>query len=469
MAGMRGLMADPSGRTIELPVKSNFREGLSVIEYFTSTHGTRKGLADTALRTAQSGYLTRRLVDVCQDVIVKEMDCGTAEGLDIEPVYDGTEVIETVPDRVQGRVALTDIIDPETKEVLAAADTMIDDEEVLQRLEKLKEQYGKEFKILVRSVLHCKTEHGVCARCYGRDLSELSMIKVGEAVGIIAAESIGEPGTQMTMRTVHTGGVAGEDITQGLPRVEELFEARNPKGKAVIADRDGVISFEKTRGGKQAIAVIDDEGDKEKQTLPNGARLRVQEEDRVQAGEKLSEGVVDPHDILKIHGRRALQEHLIAEIQRVYRMQGVVINDKHIEVVIRQMIKKMQVKDAGDTELLPGSDITASKLEEANEKVRAEGGEPAQVEPLLLGITKAALKTDSFLSAASFQETTRVLTQSATEGKEDQLHGLKENVIIGKLIPAGTGVHHRADVPLTKIAEEDGGQLQAVSDGDNSS
>ncbi len=469
MAGMRGLMADPSGRTIELPVKSNFREGLSVIEYFTSTHGTRKGLADTALRTAQSGYLTRRLVDVCQDVIVKEMDCGTAEGLDIEPVYDGTEVIETVPDRVQGRVALTDIIDPETKEVLAAADTMIDDEEVLQRLEKLKEQYGKEFKILVRSVLHCKTEHGVCARCYGRDLSELSMIKVGEAVGIIAAESIGEPGTQMTMRTFHTGGVAGEDITQGLPRVEELFEARNPKGKAVIADRDGVISFEKTRGGKQAIAVIDDEGDKEKQTLPNGARLRVQEEDRVQAGEKLSEGVVDPHDILKIHGRRALQEHLIAEIQRVYRMQGVVINDKHIEVVIRQMIKKMQVKDAGDTELLPGSDITASKLEEANEKVRAEGGEPAQVEPLLLGITKAALKTDSFLSAASFQETTRVLTQSATEGKEDQLHGLKENVIIGKLIPAGTGVHRRSDVPLTKIAEEDEGQLQAVSDGDNSS
>ncbi len=468
MAGMRGLMADPSGHTIELPVKSNFREGLSVIEYFTSTHGTRKGLADTALRTAQSGYLTRRMVDVCQDVMVNEKDCGTGEGLSLEPIYDGTEVIESVSDRALGRVALNDIIDPESKEVLVAADEMIQ-EDVLPRLEELQEKYGKEFQINVRSVLYCKTEHGVCATCYGRDLSGLDIINMGEAVGIIAAESIGEPGTQMTMRTFHTGGIAGEDITQGLPRVEELFEARNPKGKAVIADRDGTVSFEKTRGGKQAIAVVDDEGNMEKQTLPNGAQLRVEEGDKVRMGEKLSEGVIDPHDILKIRGRRAVQEHLLAEIQRVYRMQGVVINDKHIEVVIRQMLKKVRVIDAGDTEMLPGSQVAIPKFEAVNEEVREDGGEPARAEPILLGITKAALGTDSFLSAASFQETTRVLTQAATEGSADQLRGLKENVIIGKLIPAGTGSEHHNDLQVGVVPDESESEespdLRAVSDG----
>ncbi len=439
MAGMRGLMSDPSGRTIELPVKSNFREGLTVIEYFTSTHGTRKGLADTALRTAQSGYLTRRLVDVSQDVMVNREDCGTDEGLKLRPIYDGREMIESVAERAVGRYSFTDLVDPETGEVLVAADEMIS-EDVAERLKELDAKYGEEFSVRVRSVLTCDTRHGVCAKCYGRDLATSWPVNVGEAVGIIAAESIGEPGTQMTMRTFHTGGIAGEDITQGLPRVEELFEARNPKGQALIADRGGTVSFETTRGGKRAVAIVDSEGGMEKQAIPEGAVLRVAEGDQVSAGEELTEGVINPHDLLRIKGDRRVQGHLLEEIQRVYRMQGVTINDKHVEVVIRQMLKKVKIVDPGDTELLPGSQVDRHECRRINRVVREEGGEPATYQPLLLGITKAALATDSFLSAASFQETTRVLTQAATGGAEDTLHGLKENVIIGKLIPAGTGL-----------------------------
>jgi len=439
MAGMRGLMADPSGRTIELPVKSNFREGLSVIEYFTSTHGTRKGLADTALRTAQSGYLTRRLVDVSQDVMVNREDCGTDDGLTLTPIYDGREMIESVFERAVGRYSLVDLIDPETGAVLVAADEMIDEQHA-ERIEELCKKYGAEFSVKVRSVLTCDTKHGVCAKCYGRDLATSWPVNVGEAVGIIAAESIGEPGTQMTMRTFHTGGIAGEDITQGLPRVEELFEARNPKGQALIADREGTVSFETTRGGKRAVAVVDSEGGMEKQAIPEGSVLRVAEGDYVSAGHELTEGVINPHDLLRVKGDRQVQAHLLEEIQRVYRMQGVTINDKHIEVVLRQMMKKIKIVDAGDTELLPGSQVHRHEFVRVNRAVEEEGGEPATHQPLLLGITKAALATDSFLSAASFQETTRVLTQAATGGAKDTLHGLKENVIIGKLIPAGTGL-----------------------------
>ncbi len=478
MAGMRGLMADPSGRTIELPVKSNFREGLSVIEYFTSTHGTRKGLADTALRTAQSGYLTRRLVDVCQDVLVREKDCGTSDGIFLEPIYDGKEMIESVGERALGRYALMDVVDPESDSVLVGADEIVT-EDVIDRIDALSDKYGAEFSVVVRSVLTCDTHHGVCAYCYGRDMARGDMVNVGEAVGIIAAESIGEPGTQMTMRTFHTGGIAGDDITQGLPRVEELFEARNPKGQALIADREGVVSFETTRGGKDGLAVIDAEGGMEKQALSQGAQLKVSEGDTVYPGQELTEGVINPHDLLRVKGPRNVQMHLLAEVQRVYRMQGVVINDKHIELVIRQMMKKVRVTDPGDTSLLPGSQVDWTKVEKANENALAEGGKPAQSEFLLLGITKSALGTDSFLSAASFQETTRVLTQAATEGAEDFLHGLKENVIIGKLIPAGTGMQPHGDImvapeepeeeaeaPEAEVEDEDTKQIKAVSDGE---
>ncbi len=447
MAGMRGLMSDPSGRTIELPVKSNFREGLNVMEYFTSTHGTRKGLADTALRTAQSGYLTRRLVDVSQDVLVRARDCGTTEGLTLDPIYDDGEMIEPVGTRALGRFSLLDIVDPDTGEVLTAAGEMVE-EEASERIDELKAKYGKEFVVMVRSVLTCSTRHGICALCYGRDLASGNLVSVGEAVGIIAAESIGEPGTQMTMQTFHTGGVAGDDITQGLPRVEELFEARNPKGQALIADREGVVSFETTRGGKKALAIIDSEGGMEKQTLTDGAPLKVAEGDHVLPGQELTEGVINPHDLLRVKGIADVQLHLLSEVQRVYRMQGVAINDKHIEVVIRQMMKKLRISLPGDTTLLPGAQVDRYRFIEANEKAEAEGGEPAEGQPLLLGITKASLGTDSFLSAASFQETTRVLTQAATEGSEDFLRGLKENVIIGKLIPAGTGMYRHDDVVI---------------------
>ncbi|MCL6521267.1 MAG: DNA-directed RNA polymerase subunit beta' [Firmicutes bacterium] len=433
LAGMRGLMADPSGRTIEIPVRSNFREGLTVLEYFTSTHGARKGLADTALRTADSGYLTRRLVDVSQDVIVREEDCGTDDGIVVREVRDGGEEIESLFDRINGRVAAEDVVAPGSGEILCRRNEMIN-EEVAQAIV----QAGIE-AVKVRSVLTCRSRLGVCARCYGRDLAARGLVEVGEAVGIIAAQSIGEPGTQLTMRTFHTGGVAGEDITQGLPRVEELFEARRPRGQAVTTELEGVVSISE-EANHRAVRVTADDGRVQEYPVPYGARLRVGEGDRVEAGDPLTEGPINPHDILRVKGVKGVQEYLLQEVQRVYRLQGVEINDKHIEIIIRQMLRKVRVDDPGDTRLLPGGLVDQWEAEDANREAEAAGLEPARVSPVLLGITKASLATDSFLSAASFQETTRVLTEAATKGKQDHLVGLKENVILGKLIPAGTGL-----------------------------
>ncbi|HOV80627.1 MAG TPA: DNA-directed RNA polymerase subunit beta' [Bacillota bacterium] len=447
LAGMRGLMADPSGRIIDLPIKANFREGLTVLEYFISTHGARKGLADTALRTADSGYLTRRLVDVAQDVIVREIDCGTDMGIEVTEIKDGTEVIEKLGDRIIGRVALEDVIDPRTGEVLAEADSEISEEEA----EKIVEAGIGAVKI--RSVLTCKTRYGVCVKCYGRNLATGHRVDIGEAVGIIAAQSIGEPGTQLTMRTFHTGGVAGDDITQGLPRVEELFEARRPKGQAVIAESDGFVEIREVKGRREA-KVISDEGVEMTYQVPYGARLKVKSGDRVYAGDELTEGSVNPHDLLKIKGVQGVQIYLLQEVQRVYRLQGVDINDKHIEVMIRQMLRKVKVDEPGDTDLLPGGLIDIFEFEDENKRVMTRGGEPATARPVLLGITKASLATDSFLSAASFQETTRVLTEAAIKGKLDPLLGLKENVIIGKLVPAGTGMSRYRNIAVD-VEEDD--------------
>jgi len=456
LAGMRGLMADPSGRIIELPIRANFREGLTVLEYFTSTHGTRKGLADTALRTADSGYLTRRLVDVCQDVLVRERDCGTTSGIPVEVIREGTEIIEDLRSRIIGRTALEEVKHPETGEVIVEANAEIG-EEAADRIVAA----GIE-RVNIRSVLTCRTKHGVCSACYGRDLATGSIVNAGESVGIIAAQSIGEPGTQLTMRTFHTGGVAGEDITHGLPRVEELFEARKPKGQAVISETGGVVQISESRG-KREITVTAEDGSFESYAVPFGARLRVRDGQTVEAGEELTEGSVNPHDILKIKGARGVQLYLLHEVQKVYRLQGVDINDKHIETVIRQMLRKVKVEDAGDTDLLPGGLVDVFEFEEANAKVVAEGGEPAHARPVLLGITKAALATDSFLSAASFQETTRVLTDASIKGKRDHLVGLKENVIIGKLIPAGTGMTCYRTVRI--VAEEpEGEEGEALED-----
>jgi len=473
LGGMRGLMADPSGRTIEVPVKANFREGLTVLEYFTSTHGARKGLADTALRTADSGYLTRRLVDVSQDVIVREEDCGTDEGitvgLDTEIRYPG-ERKERYYERILGRTALHDIKDPSTGEVLVEANEEIGESQA----HKIVYEAGVE-EVTIRSCLTCETRHGVCAKCYGRDLASGQPVNVGEAVGIIAAQSIGEPGTQLTMRTFHTGGVAGDDITQGLPRVEELFEARTPKGgAAVIAQTDGRVEFA-TRRNRREIRVITEDGEETSERVPYNVGLRVEEGDLVKSGMRLTEGRVDPEDLLKIQGERAAQDYLLREVQEVYRNQGVTINDKHIELIIRQMMRKVKVQDAGDTALLPGGLVDKFEFEDANHKVETEGGRPATARPVVLGITKASLATDSFLSAASFQETTRVLTEAAIKGKVDPLIGLKENVIIGKLIPAGTGMHRyrRVDIAggngsLTQEVVEEWLERAAEGDSDES-
>ncbi|WP_031517421.1 DNA-directed RNA polymerase subunit beta' [Desulfofalx alkaliphila] len=433
LAGMRGLMADPSGRIIDLPIKANFREGLTVLEYFISTHGARKGLADTALRTADSGYLTRRLVDVAQDVIVRETDCGTSEGVVVEEIKDGTEVIENLKDRIIGRYALEDLVNPETGEVIVRAD-----EEIVEEHADVIEELGIK-KVAIRSVLTCKTQHGVCKKCYGRNLATGQMVDIGEAVGIIAAQSIGEPGTQLTMRTFHTGGVAGDDITQGLPRIEELFEARKPKGQAIITEIDGTVAIREAKGRRE-IEVTASDGEKNTYPVPYGARLKVKDGSVVEAGDELTEGSVNPHDLLKIKGPHGVQVYLLQEVQRVYRLQGVEINDKHIEVMIRQMLRKVKIEDVGDTDLLPGGLIDVFDFEKENKRVEEQGGEPATAKAVLLGITKASLATDSFLSAASFQETTRVLTEAAIKGKLDPLLGLKENVIIGKLVPAGTGM-----------------------------
>jgi len=446
LAGMRGLMANTQGKTIEIPIKANFREGLTVLEYFISTHGARKGLADTALRTADSGYLTRRLVDVSQDVIVREMDCGTDKGIEIGDVKDGRDVIEDLSERIVGRYTIEPIVHPETGEVIVEADKLITDEDA----DKIKKAGLK--KVKIRSVLTCHSRYGVCAKCYGINLATAELVNVGESVGIIAAQSIGEPGTQLTMRTFHTGGVAGEDITQGLPRVEELFEARKPKGLAIISEISGTVKISETKK-KREIVVTAEDGETKTYTIPYGSRIKVSDGDVVEAGDELTEGSVNPHDILKIKGVKGVQSYLLQEVQRVYRLQGVEINDKHIEVILRQMMRKVKIEDAGDTNMLPGGLVDAFTFEEENEKAIAQGLQPATGRRALLGITKASLATESFLSAASFQETTRVLTEAAIKGKVDPLVGLKENVIIGKLIPAGTGMSRYRDININIVNE----------------
>ncbi len=442
LAGMRGLMADPSGRIIDLPIKANFREGLTVLEYFISTHGARKGLADTALRTADSGYLTRRLVDVAQDVIVREDDCGTDLGIEVEVITAGSEVIEKLEERIEGRFTKEDIINPKNGEIIVA-----ENEEITEQKAKEIVECGIK-KVVIRSTLTCRTRHGVCRKCYGKNLATGNLVDIGESVGIIAAQSIGEPGTQLTMRTFHTGGIAGDDITQGLPRVEELFEARKPKGQAVITEKSGTVRISEEKGKREIEVVSSD--DRTSYQVPYGATLKVKEGNHVEVGDELTEGSVNPHELLKIKGGKGVQIYLLREVQRVYRLQGVDINDKHIEVMVRQMLRKVKVDKAGDTNLLSGSIVDKFELEEANEKAEQIGGEPATASQALLGITKASLATDSFLSAASFQETTRVLTDAAIKGKIDLLLGLKENVIIGKLIPAGTGISKYRDISVSK-------------------
>ncbi|RAK16735.1 DNA-directed RNA polymerase subunit beta' [Anoxybacillus vitaminiphilus] len=445
LAGMRGLMANPAGRIIELPIKSSFREGLTVLEYFISTHGARKGLADTALKTADSGYLTRRLVDVAQDVIVREDDCGTDRGMLVRALTDGTEVIVKLEERLVGRYARKTVKHPETGEILVRENEMIT-EDIANAIIKA----GID-QVWIRSAFTCNTRHGVCKKCYGRNLATGAEVEVGEAVGIIAAQSIGEPGTQLTMRTFHTGGVAGDDITQGLPRVQELFEARNPKGQAVISEIDGVVvAINETRDRQQEI-VVQGEVETRTYTAPYSARLKVQEGQQVERGQELTEGSIDPKELLKVKDITAVQEYLLREVQKVYRMQGVEISDKHIEVMVRQMLRKVRVIDAGDTDVLPGTLLDVHQFTDVNAKALLEGKTPATARPVLLGITKASLETDSFLSAASFQETTRVLTDAAIKGKRDELLGLKENVIIGKLVPAGTGMaRYRKVKPVIK-------------------
>ncbi|EPY6473081.1 DNA-directed RNA polymerase subunit beta' [Clostridium sporogenes] len=433
LAGMRGLMANPSGKIIELPIKASFREGLDVLEYFISTHGARKGNADTALKTADSGYLTRRLVDVSQDVIVRQEDCGTEEGYEVSEIKEGNEVIEPLVERLSGRYPSEDIIHPTTGEIIVRRNTYMNED-----IAKKVSDAGIK-KVKIRSVFTCKSKHGVCARCYGMNMATSQKIHIGEAVGIVAAQSIGEPGTQLTMRTFHTGGVAGADITQGLPRVEELFEARKPKGLAIVSEVSGTVKMEETKK-KRTIIVVTDDGEEVSYDIPFGSRIKVKNGDIISAGDEITEGSINPHDILRIKGVDGVKNYLLSEVQKVYRLQGVDINDKHLEVVIRQMTRKIKIEDSGDTELLPGTMIDVFDFAEANRKILEKGGEPAVGRIALLGITKAALATDSFLSAASFQETTRVLTDAAIKGKIDPLLGLKENVIIGKLIPAGTGM-----------------------------
>ncbi len=442
LAGMRGLMANTQGRTVEIPIRASFREGLNILEYFISTHGARKGLADTALRTADSGYLTRRLVDVSQDVIIREIDCKTHDGINVSEIVEGRDVIEPLEERLIGRVNCDDIVHPETGEVIIPENTLMNKE----LAQKVVDAGIKEVKI--RSVLNCHAKVGVCAHCYGANLaSRGELVNIGEAVGIIAAQSIGEPGTQLTMRTFHTGGVAGDDITQGLPRVEELFEARKPKGLAIVSDIAGTVTVNKTKS-KTEVMIADSEGMAQTYLIPYGSTLKVNDGDVVEAGDELTTGSINPHDILRIKNLRAVQEYLVKEVQKVYRSQAVDIADKHIEVIVRQMMRKVRIEEPGDSNYLVGETEDRIKFGELVEQYKAEGKNPPVGEELLLGITKAALATDSFLSAASFQETTRVLTDAAIKGKVDPLIGLKENVIIGKLIPAGTGVpmYHDIDV-----------------------
>ncbi len=458
LAGMRGLMADTSGKTIELPVKANFREGLDVLEYFISAHGARKGLSDTALRTADSGYLTRRLVDVSQDLIIREVDCceGADEipGMTIKTFMEGQRVVESLQDRITGRTSCETIYD-DNGEIIVKKNQMITPAKAARICAtKSISDAGIEAKVKIRTALTCRSHIGVCAKCYGANMATGEPVQVGEAVGIIAAQSIGEPGTQLTMRTFHTGGVAGDDITQGLPRVEELFEARKPKGLAIISEFDGVISIVDTKKKREVVVTNTKTGDSKAYLIPYGSIVKVSEGQEIEAGDELTEGSVNPHDILKIKGLRAVQDYMIQEVQKVYRLQGVEINDKHIEVIVRQMLKKVRVENNGDSDFLPGTMVDILDFEEANAKLESEGREPATGEQVMLGITKASLATNSFLSAASFQETTRVLTDAAIKGKIDPLIGLKENVILGKLIPAGTGMNVYRDVTLDSDARE---------------
>lgn len=454
LAGMRGLMANPSGGIIELPIKANFREGLSVLEYFISAHGARKGLTDTALRTADSGYLTRRLVDVSQDIIIREWDCCEEEGKDapglwVSAFMDGNEVIESLQDRIRGRWSVLEITHPETGEVIVPEDSMIYPDQA-----EAVEKAGIK-KVLIRTVLTCRSKIGICSKCYGANMASGRYVRIGESVGIIAAQSIGEPGTQLTMRTFHTGGIAGDDITQGLPRVEELFEARKPKGLAIIAEFGGNVAISDTKKKREVIITNPSTGETKDYLIPYGSRIKVFDGDVVEAGDEITEGSVNPHDILKIKGLRGVQDYMIQEVQRVYRLQGVEINDKHIEVIVRQMLKRVKIEDNGDTDFLPGSLVDWLTFENTNAELEEQGLEPAKGIRVLLGITKASLATDSFLSAASFQETTRVLTEASIKGKIDPLIGLKENVIIGKLIPAGTGMtrYRNIDIDSGEIPE----------------
>ena len=454
LAGMRGLMASPNGGIIELPIKANFREGLSVLEYFISAHGARKGLTDTALKTADSGYLTRRLVDVSQDIIVREWDCCDGRNIEtpcmeISAFMDGNEVIEGLQDRIRGRWSAYDIIHPETGEIIVPADTMI----TVDQAEAV-EKAGIN-KVWIRTVLTCRSEVGICAKCYGANMASGRYVRIGESVGIIAAQSIGEPGTQLTMRTFHTGGIAGNDITQGLPRVEELFEARKPKGLAIIAEFGGRVTLNDTKKKREVIITNPETGETKDYLIPYGSRIKVYDGDLIEAGDEITEGSVNPHDILKIKGLRGVQDYMIQEVQRVYRLQGVEISDKHIEVIVRQMLKRVKIEENGDTEFLPGSLVDWLTFENTNAALEAEGKEPAKGTRVLLGITKASLATDSFLSAASFQETTRVLTEAAIKGKIDPLIGLKENVIIGKLIPAGTGMTRYRNIEIVPEGAEE--------------
>ena len=458
-------MADTAGRTIELPIKSNFREGLDVLEYFMSAHGARKGMSDTALRTADSGYLTRRLVDVSQELIIHDSDCA-AEGKEIPGMYvkafmDGNEEIESLQERITGRFSCEDLKDKDGN-IIVKANHMITPKRAERVMKKAVDENGEPLDtVKIRTILTCKCKNGVCAKCYGANMATGEAVQVGEAVGIIAAQSIGEPGTQLTMRTFHTGGVAGDDITQGLPRVEELFEARKPKGLAIITEFAGTATISDTKKKREIIVTNDQTGESKAYLIPYGSRIKIQDGVHLEAGDELTEGSVNPHDILKIKGLRAVQDYMIQEVQRVYRLQGVEINDKHIEVIVRQMLKKIRIEERGDTEFLPGTMVDVLEFNEVNEQMEAEGKEAATGEQIMLGITKASLATESFLSAASFQETTKVLTEAAIKGKVDHLIGLKENVIIGKHIPAGTGMKKYRDVQLnTELeAEEEAEEL----------
>ena len=459
LAGMRGLMADTTGRTIELPIKSNFREGLDVLEYFMSAHGARKGLSDTALRTADSGYLTRRMVDVSQELIIRETDCceGRDEipGMVVKAFMDGKETIEGLKDRIMGRFSCEDIKDNDGN-MIVKRNHMITPARAAKILSVGMDENGEPIEgerqireVKIRTILTCRSHVGICAKCYGANMATGEAVQVGEAVGIIAAQSIGEPGTQLTMRTFHTGGVAGDDITQGLPRVEELFEARKPKGLAIIAEFGGVATIKDTKKKREIVITNDETGESKTYLIPYGSRIKVLDGATLEAGDELTEGSVNPHDLLKIKGIRAVQDYMLREVQRVYRLQGVDISDKHIEVIVRQMLKKVRIENSGDTDFLPGTLVDVLDYEDMNEELFKEGKEPAEGKQILLGITKAALATDSFLSAASFQETTKVLTEAAIKGKVDSLIGLKENVIIGKLIPAGTGMRRYRDTRLS--------------------